>query len=229
MTEATRAARRRFQRLTEVSRALTAATSRDEVARLAVQSTPELVDADRVVLLASDEDGALVVLGSHGLNVAATEQFEQHALDDGLALRLATLLDTTSEHFLAVPLVVDDQLTGMLAARTTTTYRDEAEWLFAALADQTSISLEKTRLASAARLRERVVGIVSHDLRNPINAVSIAATLLLRRTDLDPQAQRLVQMVFEGAARAGRMVHDLLDYTAASLGGGIGVEKREGD
>lgn len=222
-------ARQRFQRLTEVSRALTAATSRDEVAKLAVQTTVELVDADRVVLLATDEDGAVVVLGSYGLSASAAAGFVRHALDDGLSSRLAALLETTSEHFLGVPLVVDDQLTGMLAARTKTTLRDEAEWLFAALADQTSVALEKTRLAALARLRERVVGIVSHDLRNPINAVSIAASMLLRRSDLDPQALRLIQMVSEGAARAGRMVHDLLDYTAASLGGGIAVEKSARD
>ena len=222
-------ARERFRRLTEVSRALTSAESASQVAQLAVQTAVDLVDADRVVLLLTDDDGAVTVPASHHVDAAAAEEFATYSLDDGMSARLAALLETTSDDFLGVPLVVDGQLTGMLAARTNTAQREEAEWLFAALADQTSVALEKTRLAMAATLRERVLGIVSHDLRNPINAISIAAQLLLRRPDLDAKAHHLLRLVVEGSARAGRMVHDLLDYTAASRGGGIAVDRRQCD
>jgi len=75
----------------------------------------------------------------------------------------------------------------------------------------------------ATEFRERIIGIVSHDLRNPLNAVSISAGLLLKRGHLDAQQRTTVERILSSAERANRMIRDLLDFTLARLGGGLPV------
>ena len=52
------------------------------------------------------------------------------------------------------------------------------------LADRAAVAIDNARLyqeaQEAIRVREDVVAIVSHDLRNPLNAISLSATLLER-------------------------------------------------
>jgi sigma-B regulation protein RsbU (phosphoserine phosphatase) len=77
----------------------------------------------------------------------------------------------------------------------------------------------------AARLRatlaEQLVGIVSHDLRSPISAVLLGAGLL--STQGLPQPARVADRVLSAARRANRLLEDLLDFTQARLGTGLGV------
>lgn len=79
-----------------------------------------------------------------------------------------------------------------------------------------------------AVLAEQLVGIVSHDLRNPLNAV-LLGTHVLRASELTPQHARVVGRIASSAERATRLVADLLDFTQARLGGGLRVEAREVD
>ena len=70
---------------------------------------------------------------------------------------------------------------------------------------------------------QQLIGIVSHDLRNPLSTILLGAASLLRREDLDPRTARAVLRMQSSAERATRMVRDLLDFTQARLGGGITV------
>jgi sigma-B regulation protein RsbU (phosphoserine phosphatase) len=79
-----------------------------------------------------------------------------------------------------------------------------------------------------AVLAEQLVGIVSHDLRNPLNAV-ILGTHLLRSSELSPTHARVVSRIASAVERANRLVADLLDFTQARLGGGLRVAVREVD
>lgn len=79
-----------------------------------------------------------------------------------------------------------------------------------------------------AVLLEQLVGIVSHDLRTPLQAVSLGASLL--GSDQLTQAQsRTVRRISSAASRAHRLIVDLLDFTQARLGGGLSVVKMECD
>jgi signal transduction histidine kinase len=73
------------------------------------------------------------------------------------------------------------------------------------------------------RFEQQLIGIVSHDLRNPLNAILLAATTLARSDTLDERAARSVLRIQASAERATRLVKDLLDFTKARLGGGIPV------
>ncbi|HZH76869.1 MAG TPA: PAS domain-containing sensor histidine kinase [Archangium sp.] len=76
------------------------------------------------------------------------------------------------------------------------------------------------RMQEEARFRERFIGILGHDLRNPLNAISLLARTL-RRRGLNAPQQQLTQRIEASAARMGNMISDILDLTRARLSGGI--------
>ncbi|MBN1206703.1 MAG: PAS domain S-box protein [Myxococcaceae bacterium] len=80
-----------------------------------------------------------------------------------------------------------------------------------------------------ADFEQHLIGIVSHDLRNPLNAISMASAQLLKQGRLDTGQLRSVQRIVASAERATRMLRDLLDFTQARLGGGLPVELRSLD
>lgn len=218
-----------FRRLTEVSRALTYAVSLEEVLNLTVVRAAELLEAEKSVLMLNNADGLLTVRAAHGLSPEVAVRFRE-PLDETLIHQLQSLLDVKPTEFLGVPLVVGGEVTGLLAVTRPRQEEstEENEWLLSALADQAAVALEKTRLDENAEFRERLIGIVSHDLRNPISAILMGLTTLLLRDQLDERTTRTVRRIQASAERANRMVRDLLDYTQARLGG-IRVEKRPTD
>lgn len=75
---------------------------------------------------------------------------------------------------------------------------------------------------------ELLVGIVSHDLRNPLNVILLNATLL-ERAPLSDEFARCVQRIHSSGDLSLRMIRDLLDFTQARLAGGIPVVRTPGD
>ena len=73
------------------------------------------------------------------------------------------------------------------------------------------------------------MGIVSHDLRNPIGAILMSAAVLLRRSDTDEATRRTAERITSVAQRTARLIRDLLDFTQARIGKGIPVHPREMD
>lgn len=73
-----------------------------------------------------------------------------------------------------------------------------------------------------ALFAEQMVGIVSHDLRNPLSAITLGADLLAR-LDPSPQQSTIVDSVGRSVRRARRLIDDLLDFTMARIGRGLTV------
>jgi sigma-B regulation protein RsbU (phosphoserine phosphatase) len=221
-----------LRKLTKMSRALTYAVSLEEVLDLTVERAAELLDAPRAVLMMSNSEGQLSVHASFGLDPDAQSHFHE-PLQESLISRLMVLLGTTEkEQFLGVPLVVAGEVTGLLAValQTSSLQPEDDEWLLSALADQAAVALEKTRLDETAEFRERLIGMVSHDLRNPVSVIKMAATLLRRWEQLDPRAvDQIVTRIHTSADRVSAMIHDLLDFTQARLGGSIPLGRKPGD
>ncbi|WP_375768720.1 PAS domain S-box protein [Archangium gephyra] len=80
----------------------------------------------------------------------------------------------------------------------------------------------------AEEFRERLLGIVSHDLRSPLQAISLQSQLLARRVRTE-MVEAATARINQGAERMTRMIADLLDFTRGRLGGGIPVEREPGD
>ena len=77
------------------------------------------------------------------------------------------------------------------------------------------------RMAEEARFRERFIGILGHDLRNPLNAITLSARAMRRRSASSSTQTQLAQRIEASAARMGNMISDILDLTRARLSGGI--------
>ncbi len=73
--------------------------------------------------------------------------------------------------------------------------------------------------------RNTFLGILGHDLRNPIGAASLSAQLMVAKGTLDPKQRILAAQIIDCTARASLIVTDLLDLTRASLGSGLPVVK----
>jgi PAS domain S-box-containing protein len=78
-------------------------------------------------------------------------------------------------------------------------------------------------LSEANLLRDRLLGIVGHDLRTPIGAVTMSAQLLQRHT-LDEKAKQSVDRILRSASRMKRLIGQLLDLARIRATGGIPVE-----
>jgi len=75
--------------------------------------------------------------------------------------------------------------------------------------------------------RERFLGILRHDLRNPLGATMMGATLLKGSPGEDPV--EIATAILNGGLRMSRMVSDLLDLTRTRLGSGIPVSLKRMD
>ena len=80
----------------------------------------------------------------------------------------------------------------------------------------------------ADSFRDMVLGILGHDLRNPLNAMMVSAQLALMRAREEPVRTPLERVLTSGE-RMGRLIEQLLDLTLARLGGGIAVHPRAAD
>ena len=83
--------------------------------------------------------------------------------------------------------------------------------------------------AMTDRYRDQFVGVLGHDLRNPLNAISAGAALLTVSGDADSRQQRVAAGILRSAQRMGRMIDDLLDLTLARLGGAIPLKRTATD
>lgn len=83
---------------------------------------------------------------------------------------------------------------------------------------------EATRLHMEAKDRalfaEQMIGIVSHDLRNPVTAI-VLATELLGHDELSPEQELVAAGILRAAERANRLIGELLDFTQARVGTGL--------
>jgi signal transduction histidine kinase len=77
-------------------------------------------------------------------------------------------------------------------------------------------------------LQERILGIVSHDLRTPLSAIQSGAALLTRAVLPPPQA-RTASLVYSSARRMERIIRDLLDFTRTRASKGIPLAIRATD
>jgi signal transduction histidine kinase/CheY-like chemotaxis protein len=83
-------------------------------------------------------------------------------------------------------------------------------------------------LGRRAEFEQQLIGMVSHDLRNPLGAVLLGSSALSRRSQLDDRSLFAVTRIHSAAERADRMMDDLLDFTRARFGG-IHVEREPVD
>jgi PAS domain S-box-containing protein len=90
------------------------------------------------------------------------------------------------------------------------------------LARRAALAIDNARLfeaaQQAARAREEVVAVVSHDLKNPLNAILMSAGLLQRSAGDPARVQHHAQAIQRSVARMGALVRGLLDLARLEAG-----------
>lgn len=77
---------------------------------------------------------------------------------------------------------------------------------------------------NAVRARDEVLAIVSHDLRNPLNAIAVGAQALLSMDVPREQQEPMLQIIRRNAGRMDRLIQDLLDASRIQGGRQLKVE-----
>ncbi len=88
-------------------------------------------------------------------------------------------------------------------------------------AQQRSAAEDKGR----AEFERQLLGVVAHDLGNPIAAMSLGVGLLMRHADLDPGSRKVVGRLKTALDGMMRQVNDLLDFSEARAGGGLSIAR----
>jgi signal transduction histidine kinase len=213
-----------------VSRALTYAASLDEVFQLTVDRAADLLEAEKSLLMVANGDGFLALRSSHGVDATLAKRVHE-PLSEGLGQHLAGLFDEPPENFLGVPLVVAGAIKGILLVirPPASSGAEYDEWLLSALADQAAVAFEKTRTDEIGEFREQLIGIVGHDLRNPLSTILLAGHVLLRCEGLGEKEAELARKITKSASLAARLIDQLLDLTRSRLGGGIPIDPEHFD
>lgn len=134
-----------------------------------------------------------------------------------------------------IPLIHKDELVGVghIGSLHAADFSEQDKQIFAAMAYRATIGIAQhllqqalrdhnAQLARAKRVAEQVVGIVSHDLRSPITAISLNTESLLRQGPSAP-ARIALERIHHSTCRAERMITDLLDLTRTRMGSGMSL------
>lgn len=77
------------------------------------------------------------------------------------------------------------------------------------------------KLQRAVSARDDTVGVVAHDLRNPVSAVKMLSSALLQRDDIETlpsEATEQLRLIRSAALQMDRLIQDLLDVTRVETG-----------
>ncbi len=88
--------------------------------------------------------------------------------------------------------------------------------------DISELSQQRAAAEDRALFAEQMIGIVSHDLRNPLATIMLGAEFL-QSAGLAEDDKRVLLNIDRSVGRANRMIADLLDFTAARIGHGIRI------
>ena len=97
------------------------------------------------------------------------------------------------------------------------------------LLDVTARRREEMLARRRLEFEQQLIGIVSHDLRNPIAAMVTGAAILRQALPADSPLKRTAARVASSGERATRLIRDLLDFTQARTASGIPIARREAD
>jgi PAS domain S-box-containing protein len=93
--------------------------------------------------------------------------------------------------------------------------RDHAGKVVGVAGSATDITEEKQmqqELSEAVAFRDRMMGVLGHDLRNPLSAIRMAASAVLRQHDLPEDLRKKTQVIHKATSRMTEMIETLLDF-----------------
>jgi PAS domain S-box-containing protein len=206
----------------------------DRIARLVV---PELADGCIIHLLEKD---TLVIAAVAHVEAASAQALREalernpiavhsrHVIAQAVRTGRPQLQAHHPEAQLCVPLCMRGACIGAISLSmgpSGRTLDDRDLRLAEELARRASLAMDNARLyaeaLSATRSRDEMLGIVAHDLRSPVNAMTLAASAVLRKLKkqgADAEQLQNVESVIQSARRMNRLIEDLLDVVRMEVG-----------
>ena len=143
---------------------------------------------------------------------------------DSMALPLARELHAKS--LMIVPLIAREHVVGAMTFISTSgqrRYGDMDLALAREIAVRAAFALDNASLYNSAqranRARDEVLGVVSHDLRNPLSAISMCTRVLLETPpEGEGERRELLATIDESVQWMQRMIRDLLDVSNIEAG-----------
>lgn len=133
-------------------------------------------------------------------------------------------MDPTS--IIAVPLLARGRVMGVLkiinSGRAGAFTRNDVQ-LMEEVAYRAALAIDNARLYRTAeraiQARDDLLGIVAHDLRNPLNGILLALRLFTRpQQEPERRSQTSVELISRSVTRMKRMIEDLLDVSQMEAG-----------
>jgi signal transduction histidine kinase len=84
-------------------------------------------------------------------------------------------------------------------------------------------------LADGLAFREQMMGVLGHDLRNPLGAVRGLSGLLMLQKELPEKTREALQKIDQAGRRMTEMIETLLDFTHTRNHGSLPVERKSAD
>ena len=183
-----------------------------------------LRDWERDPLDWDSPEAAVDVLRTHDARIikAASDDWLEAHVATPRHLEIARRMGVHS--LIIVPLVVHERVFGVWTIGSSAEHVfDESDLeLATALAERAAKAIENTRLLRGSRrataARDQVLSVVSHDLRNPLSAVSMLARRLVDHPSADDERRSIGEHILASADWMHRLMQDLLD--AASIDAG---------
>jgi PAS domain S-box-containing protein len=136
------------------------------------------------------------------------------------------LRELNPKSLMALPLQAHGRLVGVMVLVSTTEAHRYSQGdlpLAEEVARRAALGIENARLFRSAQraiqARDGVLGIVAHDLRNPLCSISLQAALLRRPgTEPERRSRKPAEAIERAATRMNRLIQDLLDVTRMDAG-----------
>lgn len=187
------------------------------------------LDTSRSYLARQTMEGRQPVLVSHVSPEALTAMAQS-------AEHLQLLRRLTIGSYMGVPLMANNQLLGALmfiSSISGRVYTPEDLRFAVQLGRLASLALENARLYQRARqsteARDTVLGIVAHDLRNPLNTILMvthliqAAVAQVEWKNLSDAVNPKLDSISKAARRMNRLIEDLLEVSRLEAGQTLAV------
>ena len=253
-SEAVRAAERRARFLAEAGELLSAPHEADQILRdLAHLAVPAIADLCIVDALNDDRSLRRVEVAQTDASMAALAKALEEPMANGVML-LSTVFDVQRarldtpdlstelgavlaahgvQSYIAAPLMARGETLGALvlvAGSAGRSYGQDDLDLASDLARRAALAVDNARLyqqaKQATRARDDVLGIVSHDLRNPVHTIQMASSFMLEligtsglsipggTAEAPPVPLKgKLDIILRAAKRANALIGDLLDVT----------------
>jgi len=244
--------RARAEQLYRFAQSIVAADRVEVVFEAALTALEAALGANRAAVLIFDGDGVMRFRASRNLSETYRRAVEGHSPWQRDAVAPQPVLvadvetDASMQPFLPlfreegigslgfIPLVTRGRLIGKFMVYYGQAHEYSPHDVELATAIASHLASVTARFEAIAKLEETIrynelfAGVLAHDLRSPLGAITTAAQLVLMRQEgQGDRNSKPVSRIISSGQRMTRMIDQLLDVTRARSGGGIIVEPRD--